>query len=189
MRRLRIVILLLLFIWLFAQTGKFLVINHPEKSDTILILAGETDVRPSRGIELLNQGYGSRLVLDVPADARVYGLSLVDLAQKWIVTLPKASTVEVCPIHGLSTKAEALEATECLSKAGGQSILLVTSDYHTRRALSVFRHEIPGKTFRAAAAYDPTQFGPEWWKHRQWAKTASGEWVRFIWWEVVDRWR
>lgn len=188
MRRLRIVILILLFVWLFAQTGKFLVTDHPQKSDTILILAGETDVRPTRGIELLNQGYGSRVVLDVPAEAKVYGLTLTDVAQKWIATLPKAALVDVCPIRGLSTKAEALEAAECLRKAGGQSVLVVTSDYHTRRALSVFRHEVPGKTFTAAAAFDETQFGTQWWKHRQWAKTAAGEWVRLIWWEVVDRW-
>ena len=189
MRRLRIVILLLLFIGLFGQTGKFLVVDHPQKSDTILVLAGETDARISRGIELLNLGYGSRLVLDVPADARVYGLSLVDLAKKWVQTLPNRSLVDVCPIHGLSTKAEALEAAECLRKAGGQSVLVVTSDYHTRRALSVLRREVPAKTFSAAAAYDQTQFGTEWWKRRQWAKTAFGEWVRVVWWEVVDRWR
>jgi len=68
-------------------------------------------------------------------------------------------------------------------------VLLVTSDFHTRRALSVFRHEIPGYEYSVAAARDDAQFGDKWWTHRQWAKTFVNEWLRLIWWSAVDRWR
>jgi hypothetical protein len=40
-----------------------------------------------------------------------------------------------------------------------------------------------------AAAYDPNEFGVQWWRHRQWAKVDFDEWLRLIWWELVDRWR
>ena len=68
-------------------------------------------------------------------------------------------------------------------------ILIVTSDYHTRRALSIFRHELPGRSFSVAAAYDPAEFGTLWWTHRQWAKILFDEWIRLVWWNAVDRWR
>ncbi len=63
---------------------------------------------------------------------------------------------------------------------------MVTSDYHTRRALSIFRHELPQYQFSVAAAHDPQQFGISWWKHRQWAKLNFDEWIRAVWWYGVD---
>jgi hypothetical protein len=39
-----------------------------------------------------------------------------------------------------------------------------------------------------AAAYDGAQFGTHWWTRRQWAKTVLDEWLRLLWWSVVDRW-
>jgi uncharacterized SAM-binding protein YcdF (DUF218 family) len=67
--------------------------------------------------------------------------------------------------------------------------LLVTSDYHTRRALGIFKHELRRHDISVAAASDPSQFGNAWWKHRQWAKTNFDEWLKLVWWKVVDRWR
>ena len=68
-------------------------------------------------------------------------------------------------------------------------MLVVTSDYHTRRALSTFRHEVPDMQISVAAATDQQQFGGSWWRHRQWAKLNFDEWLRLVWWEAVDRWR
>jgi hypothetical protein len=187
-RRLRVVALLLLLLWLAASSGKFLVIDEPQRSDAILVLAGETDRRPARALELLSQGYAERIVVDVPADPKVYGSTYLQLAQNWASTQPQSQSLTVCPIRGLSTKAEVLDAAACLHKTGAHSVLLVTSDFHTRRALSEFRREDPDCTFHVAAAYDPVQFGVQWWRHRQWAKTNVDEWSRLLWWEFVDRW-
>jgi hypothetical protein len=188
MRKLRILILVVLVVWLIARCDRFLVVDDPGKSDVIVVLAGETDRRPARALELLQQNYAKNVVVDVPADERIFGSTAVELAQKWAASLPQASQISVCPIHGLSTKAEAIESGECVKKVGAGSILLVTSDFHTRRAASIFRHQFPNTPIRVAAAYDSEQFGDPWWRHRQWAKTNFDEWVRLIWWEFVDRW-
>jgi len=187
MRTLRFAVLGLLLLWLAAISGKFLVVDDPEKSDTIVVLAGEADRRPARALELLGQGYASRIVLDVPADAKIYGATYVDLARKWAASMPQAP-LTVCPIHGLSTKAEAMESAACIQSAGGGSVLVVTSDFHTRRAFSTFRHQLADRSLHVAAAYDPTQFGVLWWRHRQWAKTNLDEWMRLLWWQSIDRW-
>ncbi len=188
MRKSRIVVLALVLIWMVARSGRFLVIDEPRKSDTMVVLAGETDRRPARALDLLAQGYASRMVLDVPAGATAYGTTYVELARRWVDSLPQAPAISICPIAGLSTKAESMEADACVRQLGGNSILIVTSDFHTRRALGIFRHEMKGRTFSVAAARDPAQFGESWWWHRQWAKTNVDEWLRLLWWELVDRW-
>jgi hypothetical protein len=176
---------------LAANAGRFLVVDAPVRSDVILVLAGETEHRPERALELLDQGYGRRLVIDVPADAKTYGFTEVELARKYVQGLTQAANVEICPIAGLSTRDESHDAERCLAGmgVGPKTILIVTSDFHTRRALSIFRHEIHGASFSTAAARDETQFGTHWWAHRQWAKTCVDEWLRLVWWNAVDRWR
>lgn len=181
-------ILFLLVLLLGARCGRFLVVDERKKSDVILVLAGETDRRPARALELLDAGYGRRLILDVPAEARIYQWTQPEIAQKYIEALPQAEHIAICPTYGLSTKAEARDTERCLARAGARSVLLVTSDYHTRRALSTFRQEVPGYQFSVAAAYDPREFGSAWWQHRQWAKVNFDEWLRLLWWEAVDRW-
>lgn len=166
-----------------------LVVDAPERSDVILVLAGETDRRSARALQLLDQGYGRRVMLDVPAAATVYKTSEMQLAEKYIQGLPQAAAVRICAIEGLSTREESHEAEKCLAGEEGNRVLIVTSEFHTRRALSIFRHEVRGKSFSVAVVRDETQFGTRWWTHRQWAKTCVEEWTRMLWWTGVERWR
>ena len=182
-------LLAVLSVGLAMKAGSFLIVDAPRSSDVILVLAGETDRRPQRALQLLAQGYGRRVVLDVPANAKLYEFTQVDLAQKYIADLPQAASLSICPIEGLSTKEESKDAEKCLRREGAKSVLIVTSDFHTRRALGVFRREIPGHEYSVAAARNDREFGVRWWIHRQWAKTFVDEWLRLIWWKAIDLWR
>jgi len=172
-----------------AEAGSILVVDAPEPSDVIVVLAGETDHRPARGLQLLDEGYGRRVFLDVPAGVEIFGFEEQQLAAKYAQDRSGAGSVSVCPIFGLSTRDESHDAAKCLAQVEGRRVLIVTSDFHTRRALSIFRHEVQGKTFSIAAAHDERQFGTRWWKHRQWAKTCADEWLKLLWWNAVDQWR
>ena len=191
MKRLRavLIILIALTLLLFSTSGQFLIVNHPEHADLIVVLAGETDRRPALGLQLLRENYAPRMLLDVPANAKLYQSDMLQLAQKYVSALPEAQSVTICPIYGLSTKTEAQDVSKCLNALGAHSVLVVTSDYHTRRALNTFKHELSGMQISVAAATDNQQFGGSWWKHRQWAKFNFDEWLRLVWWGVVDRWR
>ena len=182
------VVVLVLAVFL-ANAGKLLVVDAPQPSDLIVVLAGETDRRPVRALQLLSQGYGHKVILDVPTQGKIYSFSQLQLAEKYIQDLSPNAAISICPIEGLSTRDEARDVEKCLLREGGKNVLLVTSDFHTRRALSIFHHEIPGKLFCVAAAKDDTQFGTRWWTHRQWAKTFVDEGLRWIWWNAVDKWR
>ena len=174
---------------LLSTSGTFLVVNNPQHADVIIALAGETDRRPTRALELLRAGYSDRLLLDVPAVAKIYDQQTIDVAQHYINGQPDRARISICPIVGLSTKAESQDVVRCLGRTTGLHILLVTSDYHTRRALTIFRRELKASEISVAAASDPTQFGDQWWRHRQWAKVNFDEWAKFMWWQLVDRWR
>jgi hypothetical protein len=178
-----------LLILFAANAGRMLIVDAPQHSDVIVALAGETDYRPALALQLLTQGYGRRVLIDVPSAAKIYDSTQLQLAEKYVQNLPQAASVGICPIEGLSTRDESRDVEKCLSHEDGTRILIVTSDFHTRRSLSIFQHELHGKTFSVAAAHDSTQFGAHWWTHRQWAKTCVDEWIRVFWWNAVERWR
>jgi uncharacterized SAM-binding protein YcdF (DUF218 family) len=182
-------LLLALFAALASQAARFLVVDEPEKSDAIVVLAGETNVRPARALELLRQGMVPRVFLDAETRDVIYNQRLVEIAQKYVNDLGEANRVSVCPITGYSTIAEADDVSRCLQPLGAHRVLIVTSEYHTRRALIIFRHRLPHYKFSAAAARNPAQFGEAWWNHREWAKVTFDEWAKMLWWEAVDRWR
>jgi uncharacterized SAM-binding protein YcdF (DUF218 family) len=181
-------LLIALSVGVAGKAGSFLIVDKPLRSDVILVLAGETNRRPERALQLLAQGCGRRIVLNVPTNSTIYEFTQMQLAEKYVQNLPQGSLISICPTVGLSTKDEAKDSERCLSREDAKSVLIVTSDFHTRRALSVFRREAPEYAYSAAAAYDDEQFGRKWWTHRQWAKTFVDEWLRLIWWKTVDQW-
>jgi uncharacterized SAM-binding protein YcdF (DUF218 family) len=188
MRFLRLLIVFLIFLALASQAARFLVVNDPEKSDAIVVLAGETNVRPAQALELLHQGLAPHVFLDVHDDL-IYDQQLSEIAQKYVNGLGEANRVTVCPIVGFSTFVEVTEVSRCLQSVGAHRVLIVTSEFHTRRALMIFRHRLPQYQFSTATARNPAQFGEAWWTNREWAKVTLDEWLKIIWFEAVDRWR
>jgi uncharacterized SAM-binding protein YcdF (DUF218 family) len=190
MRKLRLAVaLIVITVAMFvALSGQHLVLDAPEKAEVIVVLAGETERRPQRALELLRQGYAPHMLLDAPAGTTIYKWTQVDLAQRYVNELPQAIQIKVCPITGLSTKEESFNVANCLKDYDGQKILLVTSDYHSRRAFDIFSKALPNYHFSVASAYDAREFGTRWWQHREWAKTNLLEFSKFVWWELVERW-
>lgn len=190
MHKLRIIIILFLcaVLLLMMTSGNFLVVSDVQHADVIVVLAGETNQRPSLGVRLLSENYASRMLLDAPAEEVVFDHKTLDLAQSYVDNLPQRQSISICPIVGLSTKAEAHDVLGCLAHSGAHRILVVTSDYHTRRARSTLAHEMKGYEIFIAGSQDQQQFGASWWQHRQWAKINWDEWIRLVWWEIFDRW-
>ncbi len=77
-----------------------------------------------------------------------------------------------------STQDEARDAIPRLRQLGVHKVLLVTSDYHTRRSGKIFRAAAPDLQFVVVAAPD-VSFTPDgWWHNRQGEKIAFMEWVK-----------
>jgi len=184
-----VLILAILLAGMASRAARFLVVDEPVKADAILVLAGETNVRPRLAIELLRRGVAPRVLLNAEMRGRVYDQRLIDLAQKFINDAGEASRASVCPVEAFSTTGEAEDARRCLAPSGARRVLVVTSDFHSRRALMILRHRLPEYDIHMAAARNPEEFGDAWWTRREWAKNMLDEWMKIVWWEAVDRWR
>ena len=172
------------------HAGPALVVNQPQPSDVILLLAGDVDdTRYWKGIELLRAGYAPRMLVDERTDAVSYGRSPAELMEDFIRRSAGDLAVHVCPTRGTSTRLEIQSAAACLQPIAPHTILLVTSDYHTRRALAIARHAYPDYSWSVAAADSGLLSAPRWWTDRQIAKNVLLEWQKVVWWELVERHR
>ena len=184
--------LLIVFALFAGLAGRMLVSDRPQKSDVIVVLAGDSqDERYRHGMELLRAGYGKHLFLDASSDSSYFGRTPAEYADAFLKQDAKdmAAQVSVCPFEDDSTDTETQYVARCLAPLHPASVLLVTSDWHTARALSIFKHRLPQYRWSAAAAHDDRLFGANWWHHREWAKTTFQEWLKVIWWNAIDRWR
>jgi uncharacterized SAM-binding protein YcdF (DUF218 family) len=184
-----IAVLVIVAILLFRHAGSFLVVNNPEHADLIVVLGGgNNDLRYWNGVRLMQEGYAPRLILDVFSKGETFGNWDVDLARDFVNRTSPGKAV-VCPLGDNSTYEEARYLAQCLEGSNAKSILVVTSEYHTRRALSILQNRLPQYHLYTYAAPDPYFFGQRWWQTREWAKTTYAEWQRYLWWQLVDRWR
>jgi uncharacterized SAM-binding protein YcdF (DUF218 family) len=176
---------------LLTRTGEYLVIDHPNHADVLVVLAGDrNDCRFLRGLDLLRQGYASRMLVDANSDMIFFGRTAAVLEDQRLRSLNlNGDQVRVCPTQGDSTDEETRYVVQCLHADQTSRVLLVTSDFHTRRALSIFNHRLPRYHWSIAACRDGSVFKQNWWQRREWAKTAFMEWTKLVWWLTVDRWR
>jgi len=179
------------------HAGPFLRVNAPEHADVILVVAGgPDDSRYWRALELMQQGYAGKILLDAEAGGSKFGRTGAELAQDFLIRNNDRNTT-VCPVYEDSTYSEAVYTAKCLERLKASSVLMVTSDYHTRRALSIYRARLPGYHWSVASVYVPytmpdgTQVitADKWWQNRRWAKTILDEWEKWLWWQLVDRWK
>jgi len=190
LKRLLVAVLLVaIAVVALRHAGSFLVVNHPERADIIVVLGGgNNDLRYWNGVRLMQEGYAPRLILDVFVKGETFGNRDIDLARDF-VNRTSPGTATVCALEDNSTYAEAFSLEKCLQGTNVKSILVVTSGYHTRRALAILHKRLPQYEFSIYAAPDPYFFGERWWQTREWAKTTYSEWQRYLWWLLVDRWQ
>src|ERR1700693_4839850 len=108
--------LIVLILLGLRHAGQALVVNQPQRSDVILLLAGdENDTRYWKGIELLRTGYAPRMLVDAGADGVSYGRSPAELTEEFIRHSAGGLAVHVCPSRGTSTLQELQSAAACLT--------------------------------------------------------------------------
>ena len=166
---------------LLAALGSYLVkADVPEKADIGLVLAGDGEGnRILTAAQLARQGYVAQLLVSGPSG--VYGQHECDLAIPFAV---KAGYPGSYFLHfendARSTQEEARDAIARLHQLGVHKVLLVTSDYHTRRAAKIFRTAAPDLQFVVVAAPDTYFSARGWWHNRQGEKIAFNEWVKTL---------
>lgn len=178
------VVLLALLIFhsaLFGAMGDFLVrAGPPHQADIVLVLGGDFNgKRITTAARLVRDGYAPQVLVSGPYG--IYGYFESELAIPFAEKegFP-ASYFTPLPHHADSTKEEAQATIPELRRRGAKTVLLVTSDYHTRRAGRIFRAAAPDLTFYVVAAPDQ-DFSPHgWWHTRPGRKVFATEAMKTV---------
>jgi len=165
-------------IWM-GWLGAFLVHSEaPSHADVIVVLAGDPyGNRILRAAELVKQGYASKVLVSGPGG--IYGLHECDLAIPFVVKhgYPASWFIPV-PHNAHSTEEEGQDILPVLQELRAHTVLVVTSDYHTRRAFRTLRAQWPGIDIHMIAAGDQFFSPYGWWHTREGRKTFLLEWTK-----------
>lgn len=167
-------------LWLAALGGFLVRAEGPVHADIAVVLGGDGyGNRILKAGELVRQGFVPNVLVSGPAG--LYGFYECDLAIPFAVKkgYPEAWFIRF-PIEAHSTKEEALAILPELRRRNAQRVLLVTSDYHTRRAAATYRALAPDCEFRVIAAPDEFFRADGWWHTRQGRKQFLLEWLKTI---------
>lgn len=166
-------------VWLRALGGLLVSSEEPFQAGMIVALAGDdSGNRILTAARLVKQGYAPNILVSGPP---CYGRPESDLAIEFATRrgAPAAWFVPF-PIRGKSTVEEAREIVPELDRLRVGRFIIVTSNYHTRRAAGVYARLVPRDRFRVVAAPD-WAFRPEdWWRTREGRKQCFLEWSKTL---------
>ncbi len=172
--------------------GDLLIASDPEPGhvDAAIVLQGSITaekVRIAGAINLLQRGFADRALLSVPKES-YWGQSIPPVARSYLERnygSALAGRVDFCETSGdvNSTAQEAQALNSCIRERHWQSIMIVTSNYHTRRAGILWRRmtsQDPKTHIWIEGVTDP-EFQQPWWRHRQSAKVWVMEAAKLVW--------
>lgn len=166
---------------ILAFFGSFLVhADPPRRADVAVVLAGDASGnRILKGAELVRSGDAPVALVSGPAG--LYGYHESDLAIPFAEKAGyPASYFIAVPNESRSTRDESDALLAAVRRAQARTVLLVTSNYHTRRAGRIYRALAPDLTFIVIAAPDPYFTPGGWWKNREGRKTFVIEWMKTV---------
>ena len=168
---------------LLRMAGSFWVVDDgPQYSDAIVMLSDDNYQadRAAHAGELYKAGWAPRVVGSgrlLRPYAGIAELEAHDLTDRGV----PAGAVVKFPQNGRNTREECAAIGAFVSSRGWRRILLVTSNYHTRRAKYICSRVFPtGTILRVSPARDSDYDPDNWWKTRQGAKMFFNESVGLI---------
>ena len=167
--------------------GEFWVVDDPPEHCDAIVVLGDDDYsgdRAARAAELYRQGWAPVVVASGRmlrpyagiAELETHDLEADGVSQSAILQFPQRAE---------DTAEEAIALRGLIAQHGWHSVMIVTSNYHTRRAQFIFGRVLPADVeshvaSAADASYDPGG----WWYSRQGIKIFSSECVAYL----VARW-
>ena len=151
----------------------------PQRSDAIVVLGNDNYLgeRASRAADLYRERWAPRVIAS-GAQIRPYA-SYADLIRRDLIErgVPPDAVVHFSNFGG-NTREEAYAVRRLLRDRGWKRIVVVTSNYHTRRARYIYRRVLdPGMEVRVVAATDAAYDPRAWWESRQGLKLFFNECV------------
>lgn len=179
--------------WAWPRAGTYLVVETPvESADSVVVLAGPRVERWLESVELYREKIAPRVLLSsgrvspVERALRERGIKFpreVDLARDAMIQLGvPADRIDTFPETVDNTAAEAAIVRGIAKDRGWRKIIVVTSKYHTRRALYAFEREFRGTGIEVrmrGTRFDTAQ-PTRWWKHRDDVRFVLSEYPKLL---------
>jgi uncharacterized SAM-binding protein YcdF (DUF218 family) len=198
-KRTTILVILFVFfifvsVFLMPNLGQWLVTEDElQESDMIVVLTGSVPDRILQAVDIYNERYSDKLVFvnsyrvgyDIfvergveipPGDAQLSKMVAIDLG------VPEENIL-ILEGNAKSTQDEALIIREYIrNNRAIESIILVTSKYHSGRSKRIFRKALSGLDREISIYSSPSKYDPfnvnQWWKDREDIKLVVLEYLK-----------
>jgi len=179
----------------FFRWGGYLLIagdSVPEHVDAAVVLQGSItseNARTAAAMALLQRGSANRVAISVPRES-YWGEEIPSIARPYLEKkygVELAERVDFCNTEpdAISTQQEAQALSACIQQHGWKSVVLLTSNYQSRRVGIIWRKTMPKG---AASVYVSGKGAPDsnyqargWWRQRQYAETWLRESAKLAW--------
>jgi len=168
---------------LLRYTAESWVVDEPAAHADALLLLGDDNFyadRATHAAELFRQGAAPVVVASgrrLRPTAGIVELEEHDLIERGV---PKDKILRF-PHDSDSTREEAAALAQFAIEHHFRSVIVVTSNYHTRRARYLFEKQFPKRIAVSTASARDGDFDPErWWEHRKSQKLFAREWVAML---------
>jgi len=181
-------------VFLMPNLGQWLVAEDElQESDMIVVLTGSVTDRILQAVDIYNARYSDKIVFvnsykidyDIfvergaeipPGDAQLSKMAAIDLG------VPEENIL-ILEGNAKSTQDEALIIREYIGNNRAiESIILVTSKYHSGRAKKIFRKALSGLDREISIYSSPSKYDPfnvnQWWKDKEDMKFVVLEYLK-----------
>jgi uncharacterized SAM-binding protein YcdF (DUF218 family) len=174
---------------LTAVADGLIVNDQPHPADILFVLNGDFNTRPERAAELYSQGLVSRVVIARAEDSTAVKLGLIPNETDISVGVMKrlgvpAEKITILATAGgvTSTFDEARALHDYVEKSQISRVIVVTSEFHSRRAKWIFTRELAGLPLALDMIAVPyaTFNRTDWWTNENGLITLNNEYIKLI---------
>ena len=169
---------------ILAGTARAWMVNStPVKSDAIVVLGGDPNSRAFEAAKLYHAGWAPKILVMSPklraTDSLGITISQADLTRRILLSnaVPEAA-IQIRGTELTSTFSEAGIAQAWLRETGGDSLLIPTGPFHSRRVRWVFRRTL-GPTTRLTVTSIHPEMCDQWWKQEESLIDFANEIMKF----------
>lgn len=188
-----LIVMLLLYIFIIHSAGKQLVKNDVKvDGDAIIVLMGNIPDRLLETVDIYMNGYSNKVILveeymgaykqlkdrgaDITSNTVQFCKAAVDLG------IPPEN-ITILPGDARSTQMESLIIREYLKNQNTiDTLLLVSSAFHTRRATMIFKSAFRKAGISATVVSCPSKYSSfnadKWWKNREDIQKVLSEYLK-----------
>jgi uncharacterized SAM-binding protein YcdF (DUF218 family) len=166
-----LVLLLMLVVAAFFFPQPFLCVDSgPVKADVIVVLGGGSHERSERAAELFKEHAAPRIIIS--------GLGDYEINRRLLIAAGVPADAIELETQSRTTRENAQFTDKLLREQKQRGVILVTSWYHSRRALACFRHYAPEIKFYSRPSYFASARAD--WSHHRIGSRIRLEYLKLI---------